>query len=235
MTDKTEAVFFTFTEPCRAGFLNIIEARQFKQDGKGKGDPRYDGTFMLTPDSKDLVALKALVGPMLQALHPGKKIVGRRLTQEELDGGNTFEVNVPWKDGTRAADKAKNAKPPKDQEFFRNHIIIKAASKYAPALSAVEGGKFTEYTDLATRPALTRLFYSGAWFVPHVQLHSYPARDDKPGGVGLWLPALMFAKHDKRLGGSGVNAAEVFKGYAGKVSAEDPTGGAGELDDEIPF
>lgn len=232
---KQENVFFTFTSPVRAGFLNALEARKFKPRAGSKevGDPRYDGTFMVPNDSTDLAALKALVVPMLQAIHPGKKVVGRRLTQEEFDSGNVCGVKVPWFDGTKAADKAKAEK--KDQEFFRGFTCFKAASKYAPALSAVENGKFTEYNDEGTRASLKRLFYSGAWFVPHLQLHSYKPNgtDGKPGGVGLWLPALMFVKHDKRLGSSGVNAAEVFKGYAGKVVAEDPTAGETPADDEF--
>lgn len=233
MADTKDRVTYTFKEPSRPGFANIITAKSYKEDGKEKGDPRFDATFILAPDSGDLTELKSLVIQMLKANIPGKKLIPRRLTQEEVDDPGVVEVSVPWRDGTREADKAKGKG--KDQEFFRGMITVKAASKYAPALSGIEGGKLVEYNKPETRATLTKLFYSGAYLVPHVELHYYPAKGDKPAGVGLWLGAVCFIKHGERLGGGGgsVNAAEVFKSYAGGVSTVDP--GSNELDDEIPF
>lgn len=228
---KAEAIVYTFQQPVRSGFCNIIKAKAFTEAGKAKGDPRFDATFILEQDSPDLKALKDLCITMAKSMNPGKKLVTRRLTQEEFDDGGVVEVAMPWKDGTKAADKAKAAG--KDQEFFRGMTTLKAASKYAPALSGIEGGKVIAYDNAETRPTLEKLFYSGAFMAPYVQLHSYPAKDDKPGGVSLWLNAVCFVKHGARLGGAGVNPAEVFKGYAGTASATDPTGG--EMDDEIPF
>lgn len=232
MTDSAkEAVVYTFKTPVRAGFLNVINARKFKENGKEKGEPRYDASFILAPDSADLAALKSLCVAMAKAQFPNKRLVARRLTQEEVDAGDFVEVNMPWRDGTKDADKAKADS--KDQEFARGKIIVKAASKYAPALAGIENGKVVSYTDPSTRATLEKFFYPGAHLVPFVQLHSYPARDQKPGGVGLWLNSLCFVKNDARLtGGGGVNAAEVFKQYAGTTSAVDPTS---EMDDEIPF
>jgi hypothetical protein len=227
-----ELTTYAFQAPVRAGFANIIAARQFQDKGKGKGDPRFDATFILEPDSADLKALKDLVITEAKALFPGKRLIARRLTQEEVDAG-CVEIAVPWKDGTKAADRAKE--DGKDQEFFRGKIIVKASSKYAPALSGIEGGKIVEYTNPETRATLDKLFYSGAYLVPYLALHSYKARDDKPGGVGVYLNAICFIKHGPRLGGSKVNAAEVFKGYAGTVSAADPGSNDSGLDDDIPF
>ena len=227
-----ELTTYAFQAPVRAGFSNIIAARQFQDKGKGKGDPRFDATFILEPDSADLKALKDLVIAEAKALFPDKRLIARRLTQEELDAG-AVEIAVPWKDGTKAADRAKE--DGKDQEFFRGKIIVKASSKYAPALSGIEGGKIVEYTNPETRATLDKLFYSGAYLVPYLALHSYKARDDKPGGVGVYLNAICFIKHGPRLGGSKVNAAEVFKGYAGTVSAADPGSNDSGLDDDIPF
>lgn len=232
---KEDAVVYTFREPVRAGFCNIIAARKFEpKPGRPAGDPRFDATFILKPDSPDLLALKDLVVTMAKSLYPGKKLVTRRLTQEEVDDAGVVEITVPWSNGTRAADKAKENG--KDMEFARDQFLLKASSKYAPALSAVENGKIVEYADPETRPTLTKLFYSGAFLVPYVQLHSYKSMGDdgKPGGVGLWLSAVCFVKHGPRLaGGNRANVAEVFASYAGKVSGADPT--AGDMDDEIPF
>jgi hypothetical protein len=232
MANAKELIVYTFKAPIRAGFSNIVSARQFQKEGQNKGDPRFDATFLLAPDSPDLIALKDLVIAEAHALNPGKRLVARRLTQEELDAG-AVEITVPWKDGTHLANKAKEAG--KDQEFFRGMVAIKASSKYAPALSGIEGGKIIEYTNPEARATLDKLFYSGAFMIPHVALHSYKARDDKPGGVGLYLNAVCFIKHGPRLGGQRVNAAEVFKGYAGTVSAEDPGSNDSGFDDEIPF
>lgn len=230
-SEKKEGVTYTFTTPVRAGFLNVITARAFKSQGKEKGEPRFDASFILAADNPDLVALKAKAGDLLKAAHPGKKLVMRRLTQDELDSGSAVEVSVPWKDGTKEADKAKGKG--KDQEFFRGHIVLKAASKFDPALSAIEGGKVVTYDNPETRASLKRLFYAGAYFVPYLELNAYDARDDKPAGVNLRLKAVLFIKHGERIGG-GVNAAEVFKGYAGTASAVDPGSNAAD-DDEIPF
>jgi len=230
---KEEPILYTFKAPVRVAFSNIVSARQFEENGKAKGDPRFDGTFILDPDSPDLATIKDLVIAAAKTLNPGKTLRARRLTQEEVDNGGFVEIQVPWKDGTKLADKAKAAG--KDQEFFRGKIAIKAASKYAPALSGVEGGKIVSYDNAETRPTLDKLFYAGAYIAPHVCLHAYKARDEKPGGVGLYLNAAIFIKHGPRIGGQRVNPAEVFKGYAGTVSSEDPGANAGsELDDDIP-
>lgn len=228
---KADAVIYLFKSPIRAGFTNIIKARAYEENGKSMGEPRFDATFTLEPDSADLKQLQGLCVGMAKGMYPGKRLVARRLTQEELDSGDVVEISVPWKDGTKDADRAKE--DGKDREWARGKILLKASSKYAPALSGVEGGKIVSYSDPNTRPTLEKLFYAGAYLVPYVQLHTYKARDQKPGGVSLWLNAVCFVKHGPRLsGGGGVNAAEVFKDYAGTVVTENPNG---ELDDEIPF
>lgn len=236
MATKAEVVTYTFTSPVRAGFLNVIEARAFERAGQKKGEPKFDGSFILAPDSTDLKALQTLCIAELRKLYPGKKLVARRLTQEEVDDKGTVEIQVPWKDGTKEADKAKNAEKPKDQEFFRGKVVLKASSKYAPALSGIENGKIVEYNDPATRPTLAKFFYSGAELVPSFGIHTYAAIDEqKPGGVALYLNAVCFIKHGPKIGGGGkVNAAEVFKSFAGTVSATDPGANDG-MDDEIPF
>lgn len=231
MADKKEKTSYTFLSAVRAAFCNAVSPKAFEVKGQPKGEPRYDATFMLEPDSPDLKALQTLVVAEARLLFPGKKLVTRRLTQEEYDDGGVVEIQVPWKSGDREADKAKQ--DGKDREFFRGKIALKVSSKYPPSLSAVDKGKIVSFNDVETRPTLDKMFYSGAWMVPLVSLHSYKARDDKPGGVGLWIDALCFIKHDQKIAGGGkVNAAEVFKGYAGAVSAENP-GSNDALEDDF--
>lgn len=207
-------------------FSNVLTPRAYEEKGKPKGEPRYDLTVIVAPDDPDLTRLKAEVIGELKKLYPGKVIVPRRLTQEELDRGDTVEVNVPWKDGTKEADKRKA--DGKDGEVFRGMVAIKMNSKFAPVLAAIENGKVVSYTDDATRPALKRIFYAGSYVVPYVKLHSYTAKDQKPGGVGLWPESICFAKHGEKLGGQGANPAEVFKGYAGNITTENPVAGEAE-------
>jgi hypothetical protein len=228
MTDtaKKEVPTYTFKSAVRAAFMNIIAARSFQKAGQAKGEPRYDATFILEPDSEDLKAVKDLAITLAKANNPGKKLVARRLTQNELDDGGYVEINVPWKDGTKLADKAREAG--KDQEFFRGKIVLKAGSKYAPALSAIQGAKVVEFNDPDTRSTHAKEFYSGGFYAPMIGFNTYKASGDpsesgyKPGGVGLWLNAICFVKNGPRLGGAGVNAAEVFKGYIGSVTEENP-------------
>jgi hypothetical protein len=228
MTTKTETPTYTFLAPARLGFCHLITAHAFQpKPGQTAGDPRYDAQFILEPDNADLVAIKNLVGNTLKTINPGKKLVARRLTQEEMNDGGTVEINVPWSDGTRAADVAKEKG--KDMEWARGKILLKASSKFSPTLSAVQNGKIVAFTDPATRAALASSFYSGAWVGPMLSINGYKSKGDansssyKPGGAGLWLNAVHFVKHDTKLiGGGGINAAEVFKGYAGQASTVDP-------------
>lgn len=239
MTDKIkkEVPTYTFLSAARAGFLTALTPRAYQVKGQNKGEPKYDGTFILAKDSDDLKAIKDMAIALAKSVHPGKKLVARRLTQEELDDGGYVEIAVPWKDGDKLADKGK--KDGKDYEWARGNVVVKASSKYAPSLSSVATGKVVAYTDTDTRKTHENEFYAGAYFAPLVGFNTYKEEGDpsesgyKPGGVALWLNALCFVKHGAKLGGKGVNAAEVFKGYAGKATSENP--GSNEMDDEIPF
>jgi hypothetical protein len=140
MADKKEAITYLFANPVRVGFENIIAARAYEVKGQPKGEPRFDATFILEPESPDLKALQELCISVLKEQYPGKKIVARRLTQDELDDGGVVEVVVPWRDGTKEADKAK-AKG-KDQEFLRGKKSLFNAAEvfkgYAGSVSEVD-------------------------------------------------------------------------------------------------
>lgn len=230
MSEKREATTYTFQSAVRVSFANIVKPRAYQ----GKGEERYGASFLVEPDSKDLAALKELVIAELKAQNPGKKIKLGRLTEEQEAAGDFVECNVPWKDGTKLAD-AQKAKG-KDYEVARGKIVIKASSKFPPALSSVAGGKFTDYNDADTRPSLEKVFYSGAYVAPHVALNAYKPSNDKPGGVGLWLNAVCFVKDGPRLAGKGINAAEVFRHHVGQASNVDPGSNEEVIeDDEVPF
>ncbi len=238
MTDKKEQIVYTFQAPARIAFEAIVNPAAYQpRPGQEAGDKRYNATFLLAPDSPDFIALKGLVIAAAKAINPGKELRARRLTQEEMDNGGYAEVIVPWQKGDAVADQAKadnaakkGGKDNRDYEHVRGFMLVKASSKYAPALSGIENKKLVEYTSPEARATLTKLFYRGAWAVPYVALNAYVGNSQKPGGVGLYLNAICFVKHDKPFGGAGmrVNAAEVFSQFAGTVSAADPT-----VDDEF--
>lgn len=234
-TEKEKPAEFTFKRAAVLAFEAIINARAFKKKGQEKGDPKYSGTFVLEPADEDLKLLQAEVVKMLQANNSsGKKLKIGRLTEEQETAGTHVEVKVPWQDGTKYADKQKAAG--KDAEWARGKILVKATSKYQPALAAIEGGKVLEFTTPEAIATSKKYFYSGAYIVPSVGLHYYTGDEGKPDGVSLYFNAALFVKHGPRIAGQR-SASETFKGYIGTISQEDPTGGAteGELEDEIPF
>jgi len=252
MAEKAKPEDFNFSTAHPVAYADIMAPRAFEKNGQKKGEPKYSGTFVIDPtpklqsidgkdvDMSDLGRLKRDVIKMLNAHNTtGKKLKIGRLTEEQETAGTHVEVQVPWKDGTKEADKMK-AKG-KDGETFRGKTLLKATSKFPPVLSAVEAGKIVDYPaeNNVQPPAAAKFFYSGVHIVPSFGLHWYKGDEGKPDGVSLYFNAALFAKHGTRLGGRTANSAETFKGYIGSISQEDPTAGAGfsadELDDEIPF
>lgn len=233
---------FNFTTAHRVSYADIMEARAFEKNGQKKGDPKYSGTFLIEPtpkmetvdgkeiDNSDLARLKREVIKLLNAHNStGKKLKIGRLTEEQEQANSHIEVQVPWKDGAKEADRLKSKG--KDGEVFRGQTLLKASSKYQPALAAIENKKIIEFTTPESIAGAKKFFYSGAYLVPSLGLHWYKGDEGKPDGVSLYLNGVLFAKHGPRLGGRTQNAAEAFKGYIGSISAEDPTGGAAE---ELP-
>ncbi len=165
-------------------------------------------------------------------------MVGRALTQEELDAG-AVTVNVPWFKGEREMKRLADKGKAKDGEIYAGKVLVKGSSKYRPALDAIENKKVISFTDdAAVAMAEKKYFYSGAWFVPTFGLNLYPAKGNDNGGVSLYFNGLLFVKGDSKLGGRTHNPAEAYKGYLGNMSDEDPTGGAqvGELaEDDLAF
>ncbi len=233
--EKEKPADFTFTVAVATPYEAIINPRAYKKKGQEKGDPKYSATFLLEPTSVDLKTLQGEVVKMLQAHNSsGKKLKIGALTEEQEEAGTHVSVKVPWQDGTKFADKQK--KEGKDAEWARGKVLVKATSKYQPALAAIVGGKVIEFQTPEAVATAKKYFYSGAFLVPSVGLHYYNGDEGKPDGVSLYFNAALFVKDGPRLVSSQKSASETFKGYIGAISQEDPTGGAAdELDDEITF
>jgi hypothetical protein len=118
-------------------------------------------------------------------------------------------------------------------------VLLKASSKYQPALSAIVNKQIVDFSTPESVATAAKYFYSGAWMVPSFGFHWYKGDEGKPDGVSLYFNGCLFVKDGTRLDRPQRSAAETFKSYIGSISQEDPTGGAtagaDELDDEIPF
>jgi len=216
MADEKDKTTYNLTEPVVMTFPNLHEARAFGQKGKESGEPKYSANFNFAPESADLKAMKALCAKVAKARWPGRDLK---------------ELVFPFANGTKLADEAK-AKG-KDREFNRGQVVLAARSKYEPRLSGIENGVAVDYEGDA-RKASKGKFYAGVLVLAQVNFVAYDGVGRNPDGVTAYLNMVFTTNKGTRLN-QGQTAAEVFKGYVGSVSAEDPTAGQFAVDDEMPF
>lgn len=207
---------FTLTEPTTLTFPNLLEAKAVVKNGKPTGEPKYSSNFEFEPDSQDLKDAKAKAVAVARAKWPGRDLK---------------ELSFPFTVGDKLADKAQARK--KDREFSRGKIVVTARSKYQPRLSVVEGGTIKDLEGDAIVAVGKRVFYSGVQALAQFNFVAYDGVGNNPDGVTAYLNMVVSLNKGKKLTSGGASAAEVFKGYIGTVSDEDPTGV--DLDDEIPF
>lgn len=215
MADEAVSGIFNLTEPVVMTFPNLLVPKAFGQKGKESGEPKYSANFSFNPDSADLKQMKAVAARIARAKWPGIDLK---------------TLVFPFSNGNKLADDAKTNK--KDREFYRGKVVVAARSKYEPRLSGVENGKMVDYEGEA-RKAASGKFYSGVEVLAQVNFVAYKGVGRNPDGVTAYLNMIFTTNKGVRIGTS-QSAAEVFKGYVGTISAEDPTAGAAGIDDEIP-
>lgn len=205
------------TVPVLLTFPNLDEARAVKNKaGKASGDPKYSVNLEFQPDSADLAALKAEAVKVARAKWPGVDVK---------------TLKFPFTSGSALADKAKDKG--KDREFSRGLAVLTARSKYQPRLSTVKGGIPVDI-DGDDKSLVKKLFYSGCQVLAQVNFQAYDAvNDDGKDGVTAYINMVLSLNKGTRLTG-GASAAEVFKGYIGTTTDEDPIGSEDPAD-EIPF
>lgn len=217
MSEASDLGRYALTKPTTMTFPNLLEARAVQNKGKPSGDPKYSGNFEFAADHPDLQAMKAKAVAVAKEKWPGRDIK---------------ELAFPFSSGDKLAEKAKLRG--KDREFSKGKAVLTARSKYQPRLSIIEGGKVMDLEGDAIK-AHGRKFYSGTEVLAQVTFSAYEGVGNNPDGVNAYLDMVLTLNRGTKLAG-GASAAEVFKDYAGAVSAEDPTQGMGaDLDDEIPF
>ncbi len=217
MTDQTQDGIFNLTKPVIMTFPNLFKARPFKgKGGKELGEPKFDASFLLDPDSDDLKNMKALCVKIARANRPSTDLK---------------TLAFPFKSGDKLADQAKAKN--KDNEVSRGKVSLSARSKYQPKLAVFENGKIVDLDDETAIARYKSRFYPGVLVYAQLNFVWYDEVGQGPAGVNAYLNMVLTTGKGARLGG-GRSAADVFSGYVGIVSDVDPT--AGQMpDDEIPF
>lgn len=216
MATEAQGIYDT-TAPVRIIYTEtLFTPKAYKNaQGKEQGDPKYGCQILLAADHADLKPIKDKAIAVAKAHWPG---------------ANLGEIKFPFKSGDKDNEK-RVAAGKKPRDFVKGLVFITGRSKYAPRLAGFENGRIVDYGDEAAIAKAKSKFYSGTEAL--VQLNFVPGEVDEKRYVTAYLNLVLTLNKGERIAGGGKSASEVFKGYAGHATLEDPTGG--DLDDEIPF
>lgn len=239
---------YTFVSPVILAFpkrLFVPEGFTL-QDGK-KTDPKYGCDFLLrhspspdglTPASPEFAAIKSLIEKLIQEKWPGANPYARDEITRQLS------VMWPWYNGDNRADeikqqraegkKTRGGKLPMEMEFARGHAVLHATAQRQPALCGVENGSIVTYENERLAHVKDKLFFFGAEVFAEI---NFVAADPQGQGtkpyVASYLSMVLGTGRGKRIGDSRNDPTEVFSGYVGKISAENPTVAAAS--GNVPF
>lgn len=202
---STDGVF-NFTQPVVMSFPHLFEAVAFKKNGRETGEAKYSANFNFPADSEDLKTLKTLAARVARAKWPDKPF---------------SEIAFPFTSGDKLADDRKQ-KGKSDGEYTRGKVVMVSRSKYEPRLAYVEKGKIVDCESDMAKQAAKNKFYSGAEVLAQINFQAYDGVGSNKDGVTAYLGMVLTTGKGTRLSG-GQTASEAFRGYAGAVSAEDPT------------
>jgi len=192
----------------------LFEPEQFtdKKTGKTSGNAYYSAQFTIDPNSDDFKALKAASAEVAKARWPSRELK---------------EIRWPWVNGTKKADDRKT-KGKEDGEYQRGKAVItsKSGEEYRPRL-AVWDGRSIDLTDDILISKYKSWFFSGAEVLVEWNLKAYDGVGANPDGITAYLNLVLSTGKGDKLAGGGAPASEVFKGYVGHATEEDPT--------DIPF
>lgn len=234
MSSTPESIF-NLTVPVVLSHPHLLEAVKFKgKNGKETGEPKYSGSFVFPQDNPDLSGLKALALSVAKAKWPGRDVVADAKAREFAFPFSNGDVLIQKR---IKALKDKNKEYTGDADFQKGATILKSSSKFQPRLSIVENGKVIDLTDETIKVHKNK-FYFGVFALAQFNFVGYDGVGQNPDGVTAYLNMVLSLNRGEKLTSGGPSAAEVFAGYAGNLSAEDPTTGlpAGDdLNDDIPF
>lgn len=226
-------VSFDFTHPVRASFCNVIVPTAYKDKKTGKlADPKYGAQLIMAPDHPDVKALKEAMLQAAQLSWPSRNI-------REALGEKTLRMPLLTGEGLiarRTADLKKEGKPYDEKlDYLKGFLVLRSTSKQMPNLAFLEKGRILDVTTEAQIAQNKGKFYSGVECLVSLNFNGYDAKaGSSEDGLSTYLQAFCSLNKGERMAGGGAPASERFKGYVGKVTAEDPTEGF-DPDDEIPF
>lgn len=220
MTDSQDfSGLFSFTKPVTMTFPNLTTARAFKgKSGKDQGEPKFDGNFETALDNPELTAAKQLAIAIAKAKWPGREIKVWNPTPGFVNDRDA--LMFPFHKGDALAD-AGNGK----REWSRGKGVIVARSKFRPGLAVVLNGRIADINknDDKEVAANQNYFYSGVSVLAQFNFVAYDGVGNNPDGVTAYLQHILSFNTGERLTGGGRSGADVFGGYVGIVSDEDPT------------
>ena len=207
---------FTLTKAAPAFFMDLHEPKQFMKNGKPKGAAKYSINAVLKPDSEDLKTIAGMCKALADAAFAGQEGYDWKTAEKPYKKAETII-------DARKKSKAKDGKEYSgDLDWIAGTYTLKASSTFAPALSGLEGGRLVEYKTEEARAASKAKFYNGAEVLMQVNLQPYEM--DGRYGVTAYLNMVLTTGKGEKRGGTARAAADVFKGYAGTISHEDPMG-----------
>lgn len=228
--DKQQLGSFDLTVPVVMSHPHLLVAQKFKRNGKEQGEPKFSASFVLPADNADLAGLKAKAMAVAKAKWPGRNIA-------EDFKAKAFAFPFSAGDALIAKRVKKlsdaNKEYAGDADFQKGATILKGSSKFQPRLAVVANGSIVDLT-AQTLAAHTAKFYFGVLCLAQFNFVAYDGVGQNPDGVTAYLNMVLSLNRGEKLTSGGPSAAEVFKGYAGNLSAEDPTGGV-DVNDDISF
>jgi hypothetical protein len=206
------------TQPALLAHPHLDKAVAFTRNGKSLGEPKFSANFVFPMGHPDLQPMKKIAIDTFLAKWPGRD----------------FKTGAfPFLNGTAQADKAAARKPGnKFEDYARGKIIVASRSKFQPQLGVALNGKIIDLDTDELKALHIRKFYFGVQAAAQFNFVAYDGVGGKPDGVTAYLNLVISLNTGDRLAGAS-SASQVFSGFTGGVSNEDPTGEVGE--NEIPF
>ena len=174
--------YFEFMEPVILAFPSLITPQQFGAiRGRGKGDPKFDATFLISPDSAEYAKARDLIGTVAKAYF------GEHLPAK---------FHWPVRLGDADADKAKAAG--KNHEAYRGYILLTArtGADKPPGLAALlDDGSVKSFALSGDARQDARPYFRGGMkvvFAVNFAAYESTAEDGTPG-VTAYLQ--MVASH----------------------------------------
>ena len=220
---------YDLTMPVAISYPNLFKPKAFKGKNGQSGEPKYGAEFLFDTESADLKGIKTLVVRIAKAAWPD-----RQFFVTTTDGQKIKQIGTPWKSGNEKNEEAKK-KGKTEQEHYKGKVILRASSKNQPVLGYIQpnGQKVFLETDTAIQLA-KKHFDAGIEVYANFNFAIYEKGESGIPGITAYLNGVLSTTKGTRLA-KGRSPDQMFRGYAGSVSGEDPTapGGDDNIDDLI--